>query len=76
MIMTCVIYGFILEKVGKKSENQNKTEKKKKKKKKEKKRKEKATHTSKLTSNVSDTIFFTITNLTRYNWSNLTFIMH
>ena len=73
MIMTCVIYGFILEKVGKKSENQNKTEKKKKK---EKKRKEKATHTSKLTSNVRDTIFFTITNLTRYNWSNLTFIMH
>ena len=73
MIMTCVIYGFILEKVGKKSENQNKTEKKKKKK---KKRKEKATHTSKLTSNVRDTIFFTITNLTRYNWSNLTFIMH
>ena len=74
MIMTCVIYGFILEKVGKKSENQNKTEKKKKKEK--KKRKEKATHTSKLTSNVRDTIFFTITNLTRYNWSNLTFIMH
>ena len=38
MIMTCVIYGFILEKVGKKSENQNKTEKKKKKKKKKEKK--------------------------------------
>ena len=53
-----------------------KTKTKPKKKKKKKKRKEKATHTSKLTSNVRDTIFFTITNLTRYNWSNLTFIMH
>ena len=39
MIMTCVIYGFILEKVGKKSENQNKTEKKKKKNKKKKEKK-------------------------------------
>ena len=61
--------------LGKKVKTKTKP-KKKKKKKKEKKRKEKATHTSKLTSNVRDTIFFTITNLTRYNWSNLTFIMH
>ena len=44
MIMTCVIYGFILEKVGKKSENQNKTEKKKKKKKKKKRKEKKRRH--------------------------------